>query len=147
MKSTLTLIDRYVIEAINKRQIDLISLNQETGIEIRVLQKVLSILESLELVLCHQNQYSVHLKNLKVYSKSKKFEVMNIMKEISFNSKQVSIKKVYLSKSDDLRVQSMFQDIENFIESRSSKHKSVKSKTLLYWGQQNYGELINNYIN
>ena len=147
MKSTLTLIDRYVIEAINKRQIDLISLNQETGIEIRVLQKVLSRLESLELVLCHQNQYSVHLKNLKVYSKSKKFEVMNIMKEISFNSKQVSIKKVYLSKSDDLRVQSMFQDIENFIESRSSKHKSVKSKTLLYWGQQNYGELINNYIN
>ncbi len=147
MKSTLTLIDRYVIEAINKRQIDLISLNQETGIEIRVLQKVLSRLESLELVLCHQNQYSVHLKNLKVYSKSKKIEVMNIMKEISFNSKQVSIKKVYLSKSDDLRVQSMFQDIEDFIESRSSKHKSVKSKTLLYWGQQNYGELINNYIN
>lgn len=147
MRATLTLIERYIIEAINRETKDIIQLHKETSIEIQILKKVLSRLLDKDLICFKDDGYAIKLVNLKKYSGNKKIEITNIMKEISSNSNQVSIKKVYLNTKENLRLKSMFDDIEKYIESRSSHSESVKKKTILYWGQQNYGELINNYLN
>lgn len=146
MSSTLTLIDRYVLEAINKKQKGIIQLNIDTGIEVPILQKVLNRLTVLKLTSESDGLYSINLKVLKGYTASKRHEVSNMMKEISLESKQVSIKKVHLNQSELQRVQSMFQEIECFIESKSSSSKAIKEKFVIYWGQQNYAELIKNYL-
>lgn len=147
MNSTLTLIERYVLEAIQKKEIDIITLNLETGVDIRILQNVLKRLYEKKLIICNKNFYRIHLEQLKKYSSEKKIEVLNIMKEIALNNNSLSLKKVYLTKQEQKRVQTMFEDIERYIESKKVTKKAVNKKTVFYWGKQNYGDLIKNYIN
>lgn len=147
MKHALTLIERYIIEAINNSQVSLLELNKTTGIEVHILQRILRNLFNKELLHIESDLYSLNLEQLGTYSDTKRIEISNIMKEVSLNTNYVSIKKVYLSANDQLRVKSMFEDIERFIEKKNNLSAPIKDKSILYWGEKNYGELINNYMN
>lgn len=143
----INLIDRYIIECINKDSLNLIEISNRTQIDLEIIKRILERLLNLDLVLVKEGYYSLNINLLKKLHDNKDIEVRRLLSELSVCNDQLKIRKVYLRSNDLNQVKNMFLEIDSFIKRSSREATQISNQEVFFWGSQNYGKLINNYLN
>lgn len=143
----LTLIERYIIEAISSHGTTLQELQEKTHLEERIIRKVLLHLEQINLIEVKGKKIKINIDNLSMKNTSKHLEVKRLLSELSLSHKELKLKKVYLSEKDFSRLKIMFNEIEHFLLDKKKEKGKVREQTILFWGHQNYGQLVQKYLN
>jgi hypothetical protein len=89
----------------------------------------------------------VHLEN----KNSRKFEIKSILESAKESylehrdQKALMIKKVYLTASERELANSLFRQLDQFLDSKSKmpKDEPLAKKEIFYWGSKTYNELLN----
>lgn len=142
----LTLIERYIIEAIGTNEVTLDELFKRTSLDLRVLMKVVERLQELDYLLSKNKQIKVNTLALSQYQTNKEFEIRRLFSELSIHHNELKIKKVNLSQTQAQRLKIMFEEIERFLNSCKTRPEKIDEQNIFFWGNQNYNKLITEYL-
>ncbi len=152
----LTPIERIVIESLNASPKNLEAIATDLGIRKDTLFFILQRLTLNHFVLYKNSTYCINenrksdinlsLKDLN----SKKFEIKSILESAKHqylelrNQTPLQIKKVYLDKSDQIFMQSLFSEMQALLNKReaNSSHLPLSEKKIFYWGSQCYSDVL-----
>lgn len=160
MNSSLTPIERLVLESATRGNKTLNSLSFDSGISKDLLTYILNELALKELILIKNDQYLLNTnldeKMLSILKDKKNcfYEINEILKSHLKSSlsksdeKNFSFKKFALNESQKKLLHAMFYNIESFLKECHQDNKEMQTKdyTLIYWGQTTYGKEINNIM-
>lgn len=142
----LTLIERYIIEAIGTNEVTLDELFKRTSLDLRVLIKVVERLQELDYLISKNKEIRVNTQALSNYRTNKELEIRRLFSELSIHHNELKIKKVNLSQTQAQRLKVMFEEIERFFNSCKTRPEKINEQNIFFWGNQNYNKLITEYL-
>lgn len=142
----LTLIERYIIEAIGTNEVTLDELFKRTSLDLRVLIKVVERLQELDYLISKNKEIRVNTQALSNYRTNKELEIRRLFSELSIHHNELKIKKVNLSQIQAQRLKVMFEEIERFLNSCKTRPEKINEQNIFFWGNQNYNKLITEYL-
>jgi hypothetical protein len=142
----LTLIERYIIEAIGTNEVTLDELFKRTSLDLRVLIKVVERLQELDYLISKNKEIRVNTQALSNYRTNKELEIRRLFSELSIHHNELKIKKVNLSQTQAQRLKVMFEEIERFLNSCKTRPEKINEQNIFFWGNQNYNKLITEYL-
>ena len=155
---SLLLIERAVLECIGRNSKEVITISDETGIKVTVVEKILKNFLTGGVVQKLTDHYSVNIDILLCHQSDKdlvKVEVQDVLSSASNvhfseenESSELKLKKVFISKSEFQYFKSMWRNMDEYLKriSSESKDTKVKDQTVVYWGWANYNKMIDQYM-
>jgi DNA-binding MarR family transcriptional regulator len=154
---TLLLIERAVLEGIGRDLKTVEQISLDTGIELKMVQKILK--RFLEQGLVEANKENYHLREnlvsrLQEIEEKVSVEVGELLKCASdtFFSKKPSsflkLKKIYIPQKEIQYFNCMWKNMEDYLQriSEENSKSPIKDKTVIFWGWSKYENMINQYI-
>ncbi len=151
----LTTLERVVLESLNKSPKNIHQLVEDTGIKIKVIQNITQSLIAKE-ILEQQNTFfqitKISQKMLKELIKDKNSIKAEIQELIDYslhlslkeNRGSFSLQKVSLSDKNEKIINSMFQEIKNYISQVTEKQQTsmTKKENIIFWGSNKYSDIL-----
>ena len=159
MNFTLTPIERMILESLNECEKNNLELFKCTTIPPLVLTNCLKTLLSQDLIKYRNGKYlinenlSSHMISLLKDQLNNKIETLEIISnclESNHQGSSFNLKKVSLDPDDLVVYKGLINQMDTFIKEVNikNKRKTVNSadKKIIFWGEGNYGIVINTYI-
>jgi hypothetical protein len=161
---SLLIIDRLILESLQKRERTLNELEGDTGLNIGLLMNLLNHLIMKNIVLYKKGVYSLNLENKSSWIpllknkdnlKDEVKEIFSSMVNLHFREdkgEQIKLKKIWLTRDEKKMVESKFNEIESFfnqiLESRKKlpRKENTCEKEIFVWGVTPYSEVVNNLL-
>lgn len=152
--SNFTLIDRVVLESLNKGPKTLTCLQEDTLLPINICNRVLESLLTKNFITIQQNQYEIN-KNLSNdivsefnNSDQHQLEVRALITEcLHMKDIRSSYYKVNMKKEEKIILNTLFYNLESFLKNLKKNKGATKDETFIYWGEANYAKAIYSYLN
>ncbi|MCT4643221.1 MAG: hypothetical protein N4A33_13100 [Bacteriovoracaceae bacterium] len=148
----LTLIERYVIDTVSKKQRSLESLKKVLCIKDSIASNIIKSLVEKNIIAIKDNKYYINNNlskeqiNLINDEDNLKVEYSHIIKSSIYNKKNFNLIKFQLEEKDKEIFQAMLKNIEMFIQNNKALSHDVKDDEIFYWGSINYKEAIDYYL-
>lgn len=165
MKDGLLLVERMILESLQSGPRTSEELVKDTGLKKNLLMSLLSNLFNDYIVVQKGHLFDLNYENKKdwihrVNSKeSVKGEVKELFlsminqhfEELEYKSCGLKMKKIYVSESDEKILHAHFNNLQEFVENLEKYPTDMKdvpthSKKVIFWGQSDYGALIENSL-
>ncbi len=151
----LTTIERIILESLNKKKKSLKEVIDDVGIKGTSALMALESLIQKDLVLKNEELYQLSLSSKeklidmmknKASIKSEVQELINYSLNLAIKEKrgEFSLKKVYLNEKDEKMINSLFSQLQNYIDKlleKPTNHPTYKEK-ILYWGGSRYCDIL-----
>lgn len=152
-----TILERMILESINKSDKTLGQLQDDTGLEASICMNVVYSLLAKNLVLTKNNVYRINtnlcesiiaeLRN----QKNRAVEVNTLVREcvkasIVEGQDTFKFKKVYMTEKEKKLFKAMLYNLESFLAGLDNKGGKTKEETFIFWGGDNYANAISSYI-
>ncbi|MBC75215.1 MAG: hypothetical protein CME64_04300 [Halobacteriovoraceae bacterium] len=152
-----TILERMVLESINKGDKGLYEIVEDTGLEQKVCENVLYSLMAKGLIKISGTKYIIsdnlsegiiaELKN----QLNMTVEINTLVRECVKSSlmegeDSFKFKKVYMSESDKKFLKGMLYNLESFLDGLKNNKGATKEETFIFWGGENYAKAVNKYI-
>ena len=161
MNKTLSILERIVIESLNKTPKNLILLSNDTGIRMNILENIVKELVAIEFIFFNDDIYKLNITKIKNWMKgshassSQKSELRSlfdlVVSNYQMNNKlenKLKLQKVYLTYEEERIYNEHLAQLEDFIKqvNRNRKIDEIKFNTnqesVIYWGHTEYSNLI-----
>ncbi len=157
MNYNITLPERMILESLSKKSKDLLELTDCTGLQDRIVQNILSVLAAKNLIATHHNKYCIseYLNSDMVKElndpENKKIEIQYVLKStLDMKQKEAfNYKKVSMNDREKKIFNGHIYNLEAFIDSldKNKKDEQLKNQNIIFWGEVNYGKVINHMLN
>lgn len=159
--SGLLIIERFVIESLNKRERTLHELVKDTGLEIGIVKNILSNLKMRNIICFKDSVYSLNLQTKDRWlnqinsSQNRCEEIKELFTSLVneyFNKEQreaeLKYKKVFLTKQEEAVLGIYLDKVDSYLNEISKKKrvKNTKEQKIFVWGSANYGKMMDSYI-
>lgn len=145
-----------ILESLQRAPKTNLELLKCTTIKPEVLHLALNSLSAKSLILLKERTYKINpvlSKQMKALLKEQeniKQEVTEIIStcfDLACNGESdFKLKKVYLNKEDLLVYKGLKHQLETFLNSINNDKEETNNQTCIFWGEGNYGKIINHYI-
>lgn len=148
-------INRIVIESLAKQKsANLIHLSHDTGLDLSLLNNLLSNLIEKKIVILRGDVYSLNWENKAKWmdemnsKESSEQELKEVIKSMINVRETVKLQKVYLDPYEEKILNKLFMDIEDFIERVKENKKDIRTceQKVISWSIANYGSVISDQI-
>ena len=159
MKYQITLVERMILESLQIKPKNLNELNMCTKIEKDFIRNILTDLVSKNLIISRENKYQInkHLDQSMINELfNKDFLNVELMEMTQFcikeklyhkTEKAFKMKKVHMNEKEKKIYYGLLYNLESFLDSLEKKPLTTSDTTIHFWGEGNYGKIINHYIN
>ena len=165
MKDGLLLVERMILESLQSGPRTSEELVKDTGLKKNLLMSLLSNLFNDYIVVQKGHLFDLNYENKKdwvhrVNSKeSVKGEVKELFlsminqhfEELEYKSCGLKMKKIYVSERDEKILHAHFNNLQEFVDNlekypTETKDAPIHAKKVIFWGQSDYGALIENSL-
>ena len=150
-----TILDRAIIESINTKPQKLYELKDSLGIPQDLLTQSIQELLAIGIIKTEDSCFYINkqnIENIKSIINSKEqiqIELLDFFHTFT-NGEDLSslkMKKVHMTESEEKILNGLLYNVESFIKSlEADKKKKTKEQKIIFWGETNYENIINNYI-
>ncbi len=164
MSLGLLIIERMVLESLNNKEKTIMQLKEDTKINEILLWNIIKSLMERSMVKKHNGHYKINTSNINNWldkinnDNNKKEEIKELFVSLvnqyysqHNNDTKIHLKKVYLTPRDEERLELLISAINSFLDDvknnqfRSSVNE-LSSKKIIFVGQSNYIDLVNNSL-
>lgn len=159
MNFMITLPERMILESVFKYEKTLEELCECTRLDKIVLQNILPTLITKNLLLIQNKKYYIN-KNINADMRKELSDNQNLKTEltevvadcvrqklINHNQQSFKLKKVFLSARDKVIFNAHVKNLEDFLDSISSRDHKTADETIFFWGENTYEAITHNIIN
>jgi len=159
MSLCITTLERYILESINKKNNTILEIQNDTQLDIILINSVLNNLLIDKLIVQMKNKYCLHenITSNKISElKNKDTAIIELTEIVRVNIKQsllnqtdnsFNYKKVFLN-SDELKIlKALMFSIESFLNVRTKKNGPTSQEQIIFWGSNSYLNTVSNFIN
>ncbi len=158
MNNSLTIIDRLIIETIQKKTFTLEELQINTKLQRSILESSLFELITKELVInTHQgytlaenieNDLALNFNTIdSLHNELTDITQTCIRNRLENDQKTFQLKKVYMNSSEEKIFRGLLYNLNSFLDSLDSKNKKTSSKKIIFWGEDSYENICNSILN
>lgn len=152
-----TILERMVLESINKAAKSLDDIQEDTGLAGELCLNVVFSLSAKNLIVSKAGKYAFNanlcegiIAELKD-SQNRAVELNMLIREcvkdtIMGDGQSFSFKKVYMNEKEKKLLKAMLYNLESFLEGLKENKGKTKDETFVFWGNENYGKAILDYI-
>ncbi len=152
----LLVIERFILESLNKSAKNLIDLERDTHLNKELLLNLFSDLSAREIIFFKEGKYFLNQNKKHFWSKeindaeAKKEEMKELMATLinmhfSFKS-SLKMKKVRLTSFDEKVLTGYFKQIDDYLTNLNNTEKTIEipisEQRLFVWGEGNYGQVV-----
>ncbi len=165
MKDGLLLVERIILESLQNGQKTVDELSSDTCLKKNLLISLMSNLFNDHIIVKKGNYYDLNYENKKdwIYRVNSKESIKGEVKELflsminqhfeelEYKSCGLKMKKIFVSEKDEKILQAHFKNLHDFVENLEKYpvencEKPTHSKKVIFWGQSDYGALIENSL-
>lgn len=149
----LTIVDRMVLESINKSDKNITAIQIDTSLPIKIINSVIENLLAQGFINLSKNHFIINpnmTDDLKKFLKDET-EVISQIKSlicecVHQSMPDISFYKIAI-KPDDMKIlNTLFYNVESFIKGLKKTKGITKDETFVFWGKENYAKAIHSYI-
>lgn len=152
-----TVLERMVLESINKSGKTLDEVQEDTGLGAELCLNVVFSLSAKNLIVTKADKYLINenlcegiLSELKD-AQNKAVELNMLVREcvkdtIIGGGESFGFKKVYMDEKEKKLLKAMLYNLESFLDGLKDNKGKTKDETFVFWGKENYGKAILDYI-
>jgi hypothetical protein len=156
MNYNINLVERLLLESLQNKPKTAMEIHSCTSIDKQIIQGVLESLIAKNIVTTMDGKYVIN-KNISNdirgelnNSKDIKIEFTEILNS-TFNLKKddsvLKLKKVHMNEKEEKIFKGLLYNVESFLTGLEKKQDKLSKQQVIFWGEANYGKIINNYIN
>lgn len=166
MEKGLLLIERFIIESLSKKDMNIHELAIQTKLDHGLLLNILPNLMMRNMVQYKRGTYSLNrLEGQKWISQINKKEflkeevkdvfqslVNNYFKEEVAKNSDLKVQKIWLTKAEELTFNSHLKGLENFFKNvkesrlRKAENEKLFEQKVVVWGHMSYGDIVNEIL-
>lgn len=153
--TTLTCVERLVLESLGNGPKDLATLMRDTQLELRFLVNILHALTLRSYVVHGEQGYAPnhHLpseERAALHDDSQaRLEAMELLAGLAHSQeKKLGLRKVWMSDKDRSILRALLKNVEDFVQTLPPppKHAPLHQYTLVAWAEDQYGEVVKRLI-
>lgn len=151
----ISLLDRAIIESINTKPQKIHELKDSLGIPQDLLTQSVQELLATGILKTEDSIFYINkqnIENIKTIINSKEqiqIELLDFFHTFTNGEDLTTLKmkKVHMTDSEEKILKGLLYNVESFIKSlETNKKKKTKEQKIIFWGETNYENIINNYI-
>jgi flagellar biosynthesis component FlhA len=158
MSLCITTLERYILESINKKNKSILEIQNDTQLDLNLINSVLSNLLKEKLIVKLNDIYCLHenLTSNKISElKDKNTAIIELTEIVKINIKQsiknkssscFNYKKVFLDLDEVKVLKTLMYSIESFLESRTKKNGPTSQEQIIFWGNNSYLNTVTDFI-
>lgn len=166
MEKGLLLIERFIIESLSKKDMNIQELAIQTKLDHGLLLNILPNLMMRNMIQYKRGTYSLNrLEGQKWISQINKKEflkeevkdvfqslVNNYFKEEVAKNSDLKVQKIWLTKDEELTFNSHLKGLENFFKNvkesrlRKAENERLFEQKVVVWGHMSYGDIVNEIL-
>ena len=152
-----TVLERMILESINKSPKNLDAIKEDTGLDSELCLNVVYSLSAKNLIVTKAQKYAINsnlcegiIAELKD-SQNRAVELNMLVREcvkdtVMGKGDSFGFKKVYMNQREKKLLKAMLYNLESFLDGLKENKGKTKDETFVFWGKENYGKAILDYI-
>lgn len=153
-KNNLMMIERMILESLEREAQNLGELKEDTGLDYGLLNCLLGVLLQKDLIVYNRGKYSLSLRSRngdftdKVGVREEVREILHSLLQRHFSSEQspcLKVRKVWMNEKDFTLFQAQLVNLERFIDSlkyNDKQNHKLQHQRVVVWGMSEYGDLM-----
>lgn len=156
MNIFISIIDRLILESLNKKPKTSLELQGCTSLELKIIETSLKNLSITGFITHIDGRYTLNnnlnpeqLDSLKNHLNmtNEINEIINASLSKSSELNNFKLKKVYLTETEEKILNGMLYNLESFFNNLTVSNQPTHKQKIIYWGNTSYENLIYNYLN